>query len=1033
MKSLFQRFNAVFLILLLLCAAAVPVSALRSPLSPICELGTDPSDMLYGGGRRVDAGDCLYYIDDSDGAVYELSDVHNPVLDGPVAKLNYADGSLYFARIKPDSFDLCIFDLESAKESVLLEDFSGRIGQLYLVNRKCLVFSAGESVWNFDLESRSCSLLVKTSGLLNFIPTASGLIYATGELFDCNLYANGKPLAQHVETYTVRFDLEDGLLVYSCGGADCQMDLTSAFLGHAKAQSFVGYVKDHSEQAREEAQIWDCWSPEETALRYAGAIYDSREETEDAPPLFYGHAVRQPANDGTLNIVRRARQMLNVQWTPVGDKGFGGWGYTDLSYGLEIFYEPGVTYTGLPYGQCVGGSYNGSYVPWSVSLSGFVAAVNDVESKLYTDRCTYWRGSQCYGTDCSGFVSWAWQTPNRKTCPTLIDWEHTVKVGHSYSVIQLGDALISEGHAVLVTDVTYSLDGTITSIEISQANPTAQDLYNGCAYSTRYSGSAALEILNKNYFVNGSYSVYRNSARGNVTYTHDCAVPLDGDVCPLCGCGSEPAPEDPTPCVGIDLSEWNTITDWSAVAEQVDFVILRIGWTGTSEGLVHKDSAADTIIQNCVQHDIPFGLYYYAGATTTDQAREEADAILGWLMESGITPSLPIFYDVEEPRNILTLSNGELAEVISAFCSELEDVGLRAGVYASASVWDDRFRGYDFYQNTVHWVAHWGTEHVTAKLGANVWQYSSSGTVAGIKGDVDMNYWIGPLGETEHPSTLVLTPPACVDGSLCSTCTVCGRVLEQPIPGGVGHIWSFSEVLTQGETLHDSTGLYRCINCDTATKEAPLCAAEVFSDLVDAGEWAHAPIDWAYFNGLTSGTSATTFSPNDTVTRGQVVTFLYTFEGRPEVTDANPFADVNPSDYYYQPVLWAVENTITSGTSETTFSPANPCVRAQIVTFLWAAAGRPEPEGTECQFVDVSADDYFYKAVLWAAEKGVTGGIDSYHFGPNENCTRAQMVTFLKAAAPVLEEARYAGVVQKPSQDTAPAGPVFSAADGIMH
>ena len=97
MKSLFQRFNAVFLILLLLCAAAVPVSALRSPLSPICELGTDPSDMLYGGGRRVDTGDRLYYIDDSDGAVYELSDVHTPVLEGPVAKLNYADGSLYFA------------------------------------------------------------------------------------------------------------------------------------------------------------------------------------------------------------------------------------------------------------------------------------------------------------------------------------------------------------------------------------------------------------------------------------------------------------------------------------------------------------------------------------------------------------------------------------------------------------------------------------------------------------------------------------------------------------------------------------------------------------------------------------------------------------------------------------------------------------------------------------------------------------------------------------------------------------------------
>ena len=1003
MKSLLKRFGIVTLAVLLVCTAVLPVSALRSPLSPVCELGSDPSDMIYGGGRRVQADGHDYYIDDSDESVYELNDARELVLEGPVAKLNYADGMLYYARTKTDSFDLCFFDLNSRKERVLLENFSGRIGQLYLVNKKTLVFSCGNEVWSFNPEDAACTLLFKAPGLASFIPTGSGFLYATGERFDYTLYANGKLVAQHVETYTVHFDLEDGLLVYSCGGADYQVDLTEAFLGHVKPQSYVGYVKDHAEEAREHVQLWGCWSPEETALRYSGAISDSRIETEDAEPLFYGHAVRQPASDGVLNIVRRARQMLNVQWTPVGDKGFGGWGYTDLSYGLEIFYEPGVTYTGLPYGQCVGGSYGGSYVPWSVSLSGFVAAVNNPESKLYTDRCTYDRGSQCYGTDCSGFVSWAWQTPNRKTCPSLIDWEHSVKVGRSYSEIRLGDALINDYHAMLVTDVTYSMDGkTITSIEISQANPTAQDLYNGCAHSTRYSGSAALEVLNRDYFVNDSYSVYRNSVRDNVSYTHDCAVPLEGDVCEICGCGTEPEPADSKLCKGIDLSEWNTVTDWSAVAEQVDFAILRIGRTGITVGGIYKDSEVDNFIQGCTEHEIPFGFYYYAGATTPEKAREEADAILGWLLESGVTPSLPIFYDVEEPENILKLSKGKLAEVISAFCSELEDSGFRAGVYASASLWDYSFRGYDFYNSTVHWIAHWGTDRVTASLGANVWQYSSTGSVAGIKGDVDMDYWVGPLGETQHPSTLVLTPPTCVeDGSLTSNCTVCERVLKQTM-----HAFQFVEVLTQGETLHESTGLYRCVNCNTVTKEAPLCASVVFSDIGEAGNWAHNAIDWAYFSGLTSGTSATTFSPNATVTRGQVVTFLYTLEGRPEITGVNPFADVNENDYFYLPVLWAVEHQITNGTSDSTFSPAYPCVRAQIVTFLWAAAGRPEPESTECSFVDVSEDDYFYQAVLWAAENGVTGGIDSTHFGPAESCTRAQMVTFLKAASPILAAAR---------------------------
>ena len=112
-----------------------------------------------------------------------------------------------------------------------------------------------------------------------------------------------------------------------------------------------------------------------------------------------------------------------------------------------------------------------------------------------------------------------------------------------------------------------------------------------------------------------------------------------------------------------------------------------------------------------------------------------------------------------------------------------------------------------------------------------------------------------------------------------------------------------------------------------------------------------------------------------------------------------PFYDVNPGMYYEKAVLWAVEEGITNGTSTTTFSPDANCTRAQIVTFLWRAAGQPEPKTTARPFNDVSPGMYYEKAVLWAVEEGITNGTSTTTFSPDDNCTRAQIVTFLYRAA----------------------------------
>ena len=165
---------------------------------------------------------------------------------------------------------------------------------------------------------------------------------------------------------------------------------------------------------------------------------------------------------------------------------------------------------------------------------------------------------------------------------------------------------------------------------------------------------------------------------------------------------------------------------------------------------------------------------------------------------------------------------------------------------------------------------------------------------------------------------------------------------------------------------------------------------------VKKSDFYYESVLWAVNKGITSGTSKTTFSPNDACTRGQIAAFLWRAAGSPiPKGNKNPFQDVKKTDYYYNAVLWAVENGITSGTSSTTFSPNASCTRGQIVAFLWRANGSPAPKGSKNPFTDVKKSDFYYKAVLWAVENGITSGTSQTTFGPNSPCTRGQIATFL--------------------------------------
>ena len=239
-------------------------------------------------------------------------------------------------------------------------------------------------------------------------------------------------------------------------------------------------------------------------------------------------------------------------------------------------------------------------------------------------------------------------------------------------------------------------------------------------------------------------------------------------------------------------------------------------------------------------------------------------------------------------------------------------------------------------------------------------------------------------------------------------CSGCGKLFEDASgwweidapeqTDALGHDWGDWKVTKPATLDAEGEETRTCDRCgETETHTVPkLTPANPFTD-VAKGEYYYDPVLWAvnHVPQITNGTSPTTFSPNATCTRGQVVTFLWRAMGCPEPKSTkNPFTDVKSGDYSYKPVLWAVENNITNGTSATAFSPNSPCTRAHVVTFLWRAHQEPAAGKTN-PFTDVPAGQYYTDAVLWAVSKNITNGTSATTFSPARPCTRGQIVTFL--------------------------------------
>ena len=318
-----------------------------------------------------------------------------------------------------------------------------------------------------------------------------------------------------------------------------------------------------------------------------------------------------------------------------------------------------------------------------------------------------------------------------------------------------------------------------------------------------------------------------------------------------------------------------------------------------------------------------------------------------------------------------------------------------------------------------------------------------------------------PVGSKDHQYVAVITEATCTNhGYITYTCIRCGNSYIEGDISAFGHQWDQGTVTVEPTLVDYGICEYTCIRCGetkteslppldhvhsyTAVIIAPTCTLRGFTSYIcecgdsyvgneiaaldhdfqngvcvrcglddpsenpdmpnnpfeDVREMAYYydPVVWAvnHTPQITNGTDAAHFSPDKICTRAQVVTFLWRAKGCPEPTqNDNPFLDVMSDQYYYKAVLWAVEKGITTGTSKTTFSPNSGCTRSQVVTFLWRAEGQSEPTSNVNPFNDVAESQYYYKAVLWAVEKDITKGTSADKFSPDSTCTRSQIVTFL--------------------------------------
>lgn len=934
---------------------------------------------IINGGLMLTDGDDFYY---SEGGIYLERGGERMLLSTDNGRnLNLAGGYLYYTlggevkRLPAGG---------GAAESVYSQ--ADNIARLYTIGTNELRFLSGGMAYSYYFDNGQTVLRTSLAGIMNLLPTEYGDIYTTGSVFNYNVYAGDRLVLENVSAcYT-----DSGYLAVNMGTVNYQIALERLFGGFDAGRDLEPFHIHGTVAAAallsvdEGAHI--CAECEANAQAYS---FTARLMTEqfDAEP---GEDDLIPeVSQGQQNIVKRARQLHEIEWTPLAD--VYQWGYRGV-------FSAGVTYTGLPYGQPV----NTGYVGWTVSFSKYMEAVNDNTSVFYTDYSWYNKIAPYYSTDCSGFVSFAWGMKFRHTTYNIPQDAEKVSDQSIYS-LQVGDCLNHQtSHVVLVSDVWYNSEGVVTSVEIMEQTPVITKL-------TRYGegGTKTLAAL-QSYYLGGGYVIYRNADRDSVTYTHDCNVPIDGDFCANCKAAAPKA--SVTSAVGT-----KTIS------------------------LSHKDAGAEIYYTLDGTAPTSNSSRYTGPITVSSTTTLRAIAVTPRFSSSAVLKYTAAVPPVATPTASVTSGayNGSVVASGSKITLATETSG--ATLYYTT----------DGTAPTSSSAKYTGPITLTSDTTIKV-----MGQANGMK-QSETSTFTYKIGKS-----YTITASAGAGGSITpSGSTTVLETTSQTFTITAGTGYKISDVTVDGASVGVvSSYTFNNISGDHTINAVFAESADLpFSD-VTSDAWYRGAVNYVYVNGLFSGTTTSTFSPNSPMTRGMFVTVMGRVSGQSSglvsgtaiVTGSDVnirkepntsssvlgtagkytavqvlgtsgewyhiklgsitgyirgdyinaygwnFKDVSSGQYYAPYVEWAYLSGIVSGTSSNTFAPDNSITREQMCAMLYNYAqkyGITLPTvNAKAAFSDDSSISTYAKAAVYAMQQaGIISGTGNGKFEPQATANRAQV------------------------------------------
>ncbi len=783
--------------------------------------GNSDSEIL-GGGRFLRSGSTLYYID---GGLWMDAYGGTSLLSYEAGgNLNLVDGWLYYTVGSGDVYRIP----EGGGSAEWVYSFGARIKQLYVIGSE-LRFLAGGAVYSYDMESDVLTQLESPDGVMGLIPTEFGNLYLTGEIRNYDLWAGTNWVLSGVELcYT-----DGAWLVVVTGGETFQAYIEDIFAyGSCDLQGYSLHT-DYADSGLSEAQQLqseaDFLESSEYELMQDGLSLDGAYTATNPNIVSTG-----TMNSDQKNIVQRARQMAEVQWTPLMWR--YSWGGDNSSYnsnnrGANVvsvngtatvgYFQGGETYQGIPYSQAV----NTGFVGWDLSIDEFIQAVNDTSSKFYSGYSHYSRTAPYYGTDCSGFVSWAWDLPHRCTCTTILEYCYPIE--NNIQNLQIGDCINEpSSHVVLVTNIGYDADGYVNAIEITEQTPCKVRVtcYGELFPGKEYDHTGSLSYFQQYYF-NYGYRIYRRNYSGNVSFEESKAITLHES-----GYASAPLIALSVNSAGtakiVTLTHTNSsaviyyTTDGSAPTKK------STRYTGPFE--IKKD----TVVKAIADCGSPYtGSYALTYSVSVSKAAKPYVALLSGALQGGyVSSGTKITVTNKDKDKIYYTTDGSTPTKKSDLMPE-EGLTIKEDMTFKAVAVSETNLNSDVVELTVKV----GTFH-TVKV-----KEASGGSIK-------------PSGNAQV-----------LDGT------------DATFEIKADEFFRISDVLVDGKSVGAVTSYTIKKVKEDHTITAVFVVALPFTDVTN--QWFAESVNFVYSKGLFSGTSADKFSPNAKMTRGMFITVLGRFIG----------------------------------------------------------------------------------------------------------------------------------------------------------